>query len=68
MGQKKRQIKLIAGRDNIKKLLKILHDYRVEEGIDLKEMSIKLKTIAEHFEWRYNQDIENDIEESIKEE
>jgi len=30
-------------------------------------MSIKLKTIAEHFEWRYNQDIEKDIEESIKE-
>ena len=52
----------------IKKLLRILHDYRVEEGIDLKEMSIKLKTIAEHFEWRYNQDIEKDIEESIKEE
>ena len=50
----------------MKKLFKLLHNYRISEGMDLEEMSGKLKSIAEIMERGYSEQFEKDVEESLK--
>ena len=48
----------------MKKLLKLLHDYRLKNEVSLKEMSSMLREISEHFKWMDRQTFEQQVEES----